>query len=143
VQGRSLHAVHVSGLNWEVVKTLTLKYGLHPLAVEDALRSVRHPRSKCDFYANHLYLQILVYHIHAPDRAALARIAEGIPDGVAVGSDEEEDSNGGRDGNWRRPAKAKSRSCFSWGRKNEGKIRLPEGMDAVFDDPTPEKVSER
>lgn len=43
---------------------------LHPLAVEDALRSSNSPRSKLDFYRSHLYLQLLICHIHHADEAA-------------------------------------------------------------------------
>ncbi|WVO15151.1 hypothetical protein L204_102795 [Cryptococcus depauperatus] len=34
---------------------------LHPLAVEDALEAAAAPRSKLDFYKDHLYLQLLVH----------------------------------------------------------------------------------
>jgi hypothetical protein len=120
---------------------LTLKYGcvylppslsaltlasLHPLAVEDALRSGRSPRSKCDFYANHLYLQIVLYHIHAPDRAALARIAEGIPEGVTIACEEGGPAAGdGIRSAWKWP--------WPWTKRDEGQIRLPEGLEAVFE----------
>lgn len=93
---------------------------LHPLAVEDALRSGRNPRSKVDYYRTHLYLQLLVHHIHAPDRDALARAAEGFSEGetaAVYGTGEDEGI-----------ARVKSR----WPWRREGQIRLPEGVDAVF-----------
>ncbi|WVN87629.1 uncharacterized protein L203_102812 [Cryptococcus depauperatus CBS 7841] len=34
---------------------------LHPLAVEDALEAAEAPRSKLDFYKDHLYLQLLIH----------------------------------------------------------------------------------
>ncbi|CAD6581015.1 MAG: hypothetical protein TREMPRED_002905 [Tremellales sp. Tagirdzhanova-0007] len=68
--------IHVEGMNWEVIKELTLEYGLHPLSVEDALRATDSPRSKLDFYQNHLYLQILVQHTHQSDGAILSTAAD-------------------------------------------------------------------
>ncbi|KAJ9110459.1 hypothetical protein QFC19_001585 [Naganishia cerealis] len=65
---RSVRWINVDGINFETLKFLTLRYGLHPLAVEDTLRASNNPRSKLDFYANHLYLQILVQHIRAKDQ---------------------------------------------------------------------------
>nr|ODN85739.1 hypothetical protein L203_04613 [Cryptococcus depauperatus CBS 7841] len=53
--------LHVDGVNWDVVKALTVRYGLHPLAVEDALEAAEAPRSKLDFYKDHLYLQLLIH----------------------------------------------------------------------------------
>lgn len=92
---------------------------LHPLAVEDALRSSNSPRSKLDFYRNHLYLQILVHHVHAPDREALARAAAGLSvmEDECLETPEEEPVVKPR---WWRPTP-------------KGSIRLPEGVDAVFE----------
>jgi hypothetical protein len=47
-----------TGINFETIKVLALKYNLHPLAIEDALRAQNNPRSKIDFYAEHLYTQV-------------------------------------------------------------------------------------
>ncbi|KAJ9123273.1 hypothetical protein QFC22_001471 [Naganishia vaughanmartiniae] len=65
---RSVRWINVDGINFETLKFLTLRYGLHPLAVEDTLRASNNPRSKLDFYANHLYLQMLVQHIRSEDQ---------------------------------------------------------------------------
>lgn len=97
---------------------------LHPLAVEDALRSSRNPRSKCDFYKTHLYLQILVQHIHAPDRLALARAAEGFDDTEwpsSIADDDEFPIEGPR----------RRKPWAFW--RHSGEIRLPEGVDSVFE----------
>ncbi|RSH84065.1 hypothetical protein EHS25_005310 [Saitozyma podzolica] len=128
--------IHVEGLNWEVIKTLTLHFGvnavlsqvpepqppiytdrahspsplnviletmgashprlvrassvtpadhpsLHPLAVEDALRSSNSPRSKLDFYRSHLYLQILAQHMHPQDEVAISAAADAMSPGRA------------------------------------------------------------
>lgn len=55
---RSVRWINVDGMNWEMIKLLALKYDLHPLAIEDALRADNSPRSKADFYAEHLYTQV-------------------------------------------------------------------------------------
>ncbi|WWC67393.1 uncharacterized protein I206_101301 [Kwoniella pini CBS 10737] len=68
--------IHIDGLNWQVIKTLVLHFGLHPLAVEDALRATNTPRSKLDFYRNHLYLQILIHHTTPSDEVRLHMAAE-------------------------------------------------------------------
>ncbi|KAJ9123864.1 hypothetical protein QFC24_003641 [Naganishia onofrii] len=83
---RSVRWINVDGINFETLKFLTLRYGLHPLAVEDTLRASNNPRSKLDFYANHLYLQILVQHIRSEDqdeiRAAGSRKARRASGGI-------------------------------------------------------------
>lgn len=72
---RSVRWINVDGINFEILKFLTLRYGLHPLAVEDTLRATNNPRSKLDFYANHLYCQILVQHIRPQDREDIKETA--------------------------------------------------------------------
>lgn len=72
---RSVRWINVDGINFEILKFLTLRYGLHPLAVEDTLRATNNPRSKLDFYANHLYCQILVQHIRPQDHEEIKRTA--------------------------------------------------------------------
>ncbi|WVR03020.1 hypothetical protein IAU60_000009 [Kwoniella sp. DSM 27419] len=73
--------IHIDGLNWEVIKTLVLHYGLHPLAVEDSLRATNTPRSKMDFYRNHLYLQILIHHTTPADEDQLLMVADELAGG--------------------------------------------------------------
>ena len=65
-----------------------------------------------------------MYHIHAPDRAALARVAEGIPEGVVVPCDESGIPEHHHKSSWR--------WAWPW-TKDEGAIRLPEGVDYVFE----------
>lgn len=99
--------------------------------MEDALRSYRSPRSKIDFYKHHLYLQILVHHIHRPDLETLAKATQGAEDGERVtppaGALEEagQQPNGG--------------SWWPWQRS--GQIRLPEGVENVFEPSFPEPLS--
>ncbi|KAL1407222.1 hypothetical protein Q8F55_006639 [Vanrija albida] len=124
--------IHVSGQNWEVMKTLALRFQLHPLAVEDALRSYRSPRSKIDFYKHHLYLQILVHHIHRPDLETLAKATQGAEDGERVtapaGALMEEGAPAENGSSW-------------WPWQRSGQIRLPEGVENVFEPSFPEPLS--
>jgi hypothetical protein len=54
----SIAVFSLLGINFQTIKTLALTYNLHPLAIEDALRAGNNPRSKIDFYAEHLYTQV-------------------------------------------------------------------------------------
>ncbi|EKC99879.1 hypothetical protein A1Q2_05844 [Trichosporon asahii var. asahii CBS 8904] len=98
---------------------------LHPLAVEDALRSESSPRSKLDFYRNHLYLQILVQHIYDPDEETFEAEVDGVDNGTI----------GDQDG---MEAAAKRARRWWQRRSNSGQIRLPEGADNVFEPSIPE-----
>ncbi|TBU21452.1 hypothetical protein BD311DRAFT_734402 [Dichomitus squalens] len=49
------------GSIWDVVSALALRYDLHPLALEDVLHQRGHPRSKADYYPQHLFVRILVH----------------------------------------------------------------------------------
>ncbi|BEJ14529.1 hypothetical protein CspHIS471_0402960 [Cutaneotrichosporon sp. HIS471] len=123
--------IHVTGLSWEVMKTLTLCYQLHPLAVEDALRSSRSPRSKIDYYRTHMYLQILVQNIHGPDKDALTKATAGLAqgeEGRQCCNDADHDHDHMVD-----DIEAVAPKKQRWWHTNpEGQIRLPEGVDAVF-----------
>ncbi|CAH1763439.1 2342_t:CDS:2 [Entrophospora sp. SA101] len=37
--------INVNGISWDVIKTLALKFDLHPLSIEDALQNTRHVES--------------------------------------------------------------------------------------------------
>ncbi|KAG7571526.1 hypothetical protein FFLO_00542 [Filobasidium floriforme] len=64
---KSVRWINLDGINFETIKVLALKYNLHPLAIEDALRANNNPRSKIDFYAEHLYTQVYPQYIRAED----------------------------------------------------------------------------
>ncbi|KDQ58806.1 hypothetical protein JAAARDRAFT_193325 [Jaapia argillacea MUCL 33604] len=55
--------INVGGISWDVISALTLKYDLHPLAVEDILHQRGHVSSKADYYSQHLFLRILCHSI--------------------------------------------------------------------------------
>lgn len=113
---------------------------LHPLAVEDALRSGRSPRSKVDYYRTHMYLQILVHHIHEPDVEALERATEGLEEGCAGRECCDDEEHDHEHDHARRPHQHEQDDIEAvvpkkqrwWQRSTEGQIRLPEGVDEVF-----------
>ncbi|KAG1830920.1 hypothetical protein EV424DRAFT_248560 [Suillus variegatus] len=51
--------INVCGISWDVMSVLALKYGLHPLALEDVLHTHGHTRSKTDYYNQHLFIHVL------------------------------------------------------------------------------------
>lgn len=139
----------MDGLNWEVVKTLTLEFGyayllsqastaylrLHPLAVEDALRATNSPRSKLDFYKNHLYLQILVQHTHPGDEQLISESVDDISswhlpgENPSVMADPPSEGMGyGATSTTRRDSVGDA--LVQSGRKL---LRLPEGVEGVFE----------
>lgn len=97
--------------------------------MEDALRSANSPRSKLDFYKNHLYLQILVHYMHPTDEVILSEAAEALGgrDMNALMTAVEDDGHShGFNG---------SSESVSKG-KNKGKaagLALPEGVEGVFE----------
>ena len=126
-----------------------MTYSLHPLAVEDALRSHNSPRSKLDFYKSHLYLQILVQHLHREDAELLESEVDDPLSGIGR-QDEDEDATAeehmhgnlglgvtpdGRSGlrrrRSRRPTGTMQRLKEMFG--GSRRIMLPEGVEGVFE----------
>jgi hypothetical protein len=118
---------------------------LHPLAVEDALRSSNSPRSKLDFYRSHLYLQLLIHHIHHPDEAADEAALDGgvfhEDDGGdhVFGHDDEAElgvlpSGGKRKGTIQRLREVLGGAKSGYRQQQQGGSgsTLPEGVEGVF-----------
>lgn len=78
-----------------------------------------------------MYLQILVHHIHGPDKDALTKATTGLEhgeEGRQCCDDADHNHNHLVDDiEAIRPQKKRW-----WQRSNVGQIRLPEGVDAVF-----------
>ncbi|CAK5264078.1 unnamed protein product [Mycena citricolor] len=55
--------IHVSGLSWDVIKALSLKHELHPLALEDVLHTRPENLSKAEYFLKHLFLRILIHEV--------------------------------------------------------------------------------
>lgn len=108
-----------------MIKTLSLRFNLHPLAIEDALRASNSPRSKMDFYKTHLYMQILVQHMHSADEEFLSLAADAMADGAynKVFGDQQTVQ----------PARRGSLGRLAGGQASGSKLRLPEGVEGVFE----------
>ncbi|WRT63134.1 uncharacterized protein IL334_000037 [Kwoniella shivajii] len=126
--------LHIDGLNWEVIKTLVLHFGLHPLAVEDALRATNTPRSKLDFYRNHLYLQILIHHTTPSDEVRLSIAADEMARDRHNGfTDDDASVLGDDEAHTRTGLRGKLSGFLSRKREEMHKPRLPEGVEGVFE----------
>ncbi|KAK8844840.1 hypothetical protein IAR55_006690 [Kwoniella newhampshirensis] len=137
--------IHVDGVSWEVVKTLVLHYGLHPLAVEDSLRATNTPRSKLDFYKNHLYLQLLIHHTSPSDEAKLSLVADEMAEGRGGGypnefTETDGEGDGNESTNGENSMKQRKGGIREWFSSKKQMTRLPEGVEGVFE---PSVVSPR
>ncbi|KZT56116.1 hypothetical protein CALCODRAFT_436239 [Calocera cornea HHB12733] len=62
--------ITVGGISWDVVRTLALRYDLHPLATEDVLRCGENGnRSKGEYFRNHLFLSVISHSLADDDNA--------------------------------------------------------------------------
>eukprot|EP00914_Ancora_sagittata_P030490 GHVO01061061.1.p1 GENE.GHVO01061061.1~~GHVO01061061.1.p1 ORF type:complete len:454 (+),score=19.48 GHVO01061061.1:1-1362(+) len=59
--------INIGGLSWDVIKSVSLKYDLHPLALEDVFHTRSQTRSKADYYPKHLFLRILCHELGDSD----------------------------------------------------------------------------
>nr|XP_019048093.1 hypothetical protein I302_01858 [Kwoniella bestiolae CBS 10118]OCF27023.1 hypothetical protein I302_01858 [Kwoniella bestiolae CBS 10118] len=132
--------IHIDGLNWEVIKTLVLHFGLHPLAVEDALRATNTPRSKLDFYRNHLYLQILIHHTTPSDEIRLSMAAEEMANERESGLITDDDAsvlNESTRSTTKRGIRGRLSGLFGSSADDEARTasvpKLPEGVEGVFE----------
>ncbi|KAF5346159.1 hypothetical protein D9758_009966 [Tetrapyrgos nigripes] len=55
--------INIGGLSWDVIKAVSLKYDIHPLALEDVFHTRSQTRSKADYYGKHLFLRILCHEL--------------------------------------------------------------------------------
>ncbi|KAJ6489813.1 hypothetical protein C8R45DRAFT_991870 [Mycena sanguinolenta] len=55
--------INIGGMSWDVMKALSLKSDLHPLALEDVFQAHPRARSKADYYAQHLFLRVLCHDL--------------------------------------------------------------------------------
>ncbi|KAF8814460.1 magnesium transporter [Phlegmacium glaucopus] len=55
--------INIAGLSWDVIKAVSIKYDLHPLALEDVFHGHARNRSKADYYTNHLFLRVLCHQL--------------------------------------------------------------------------------
>lgn len=55
--------IRIGGLSWDVIKALSLRHKLHPLALEDVFHGHAGNRSKADYYTKHLFLRVLCHEL--------------------------------------------------------------------------------
>ncbi|KAF9483451.1 hypothetical protein BDN70DRAFT_929153 [Pholiota conissans] len=53
--------INIGGISWDVIKALTLRHGIHPLALEEIFHSHSRGQSKAEYYNNHLFLRVLCH----------------------------------------------------------------------------------
>ncbi|KAJ7193572.1 magnesium transporter [Mycena pura] len=81
--------INIGGVSWDVIKAVSIRYDLHPLALEDVFHGQTRARSKADYYTQHLFLRILFHELddedepsrNAPMRFNQARAMSTISDG--------------------------------------------------------------
>ncbi|KAJ7760740.1 magnesium transporter [Mycena maculata] len=59
--------INIGGMSWDVIKAVSIKYDLHPLALEDVFHTRSQTRSKADYYMKHLFLRILCHELDEAD----------------------------------------------------------------------------
>ncbi|KAJ6586423.1 magnesium transporter [Mycena vulgaris] len=55
--------INIGGMSWDVIKAVSIKYDLQPLALEDVFHAHPRARSKVDYYTQHLFLRILCHEL--------------------------------------------------------------------------------
>ena len=55
--------IRIGGLSWDVIKALSYRHKLHPLALEDVFHGHAGNRSKADYYTKHLFLRVLCHEL--------------------------------------------------------------------------------
>ncbi|KAJ7841367.1 magnesium transporter [Mycena olivaceomarginata] len=69
--------INIGGMSWDVIKAVSIKYDLHPLALEDVFHTRSQNRSKADYYTKHLFLRILCHELSDSDEPFLSSAAMG------------------------------------------------------------------
>ncbi|KAF5386447.1 hypothetical protein D9757_005867 [Collybiopsis confluens] len=62
--------IDIGGISWDVIKMLSIKYKIHPLALENIMHThSKATTSKSDYYMQHLFLRILCLELRDKDSA--------------------------------------------------------------------------
>ncbi|KAJ6546710.1 hypothetical protein DFH09DRAFT_1506386 [Mycena vulgaris] len=73
--------INLGGISWDVIKAVSIKYDLHPLALKDVFHMRSQTRSKADYYTKHLFLRILCHELGLhPHRPPALRLADPFTD---------------------------------------------------------------
>ncbi|KAF7302209.1 hypothetical protein MIND_00787800 [Mycena indigotica] len=62
--------INIAGISWDVIKALSLKHELHPLALEDVLHRRPENLSKAEYFLHHLFLRILIHDVEGEGNKA-------------------------------------------------------------------------
>ncbi|KAF7316448.1 CorA-like protein [Mycena indigotica] len=60
--------INIGGVSWDVIKAVSIRYNLHPLALDDILHAHPRARSKVDYYNQHLFMRILCHELDESER---------------------------------------------------------------------------
>ncbi|KAK7032805.1 magnesium-like protein [Favolaschia claudopus] len=69
--------INIGGMSWDVIKAVSLKYDLHPLALEDVFHTRSQTRSKVDYYTQHLFLRVLCHELRDANEPYTSSPAQG------------------------------------------------------------------
>ncbi|KAJ7116472.1 hypothetical protein C8R44DRAFT_792640 [Mycena epipterygia] len=69
--------INIGGMSWDVIKAVSIKYDLHPLALEDVFHTRSQTRSKADYYTKHLFLRVLCHELGDSDEPFMSTAAQG------------------------------------------------------------------
>jgi Mg2+ and Co2+ transporter CorA len=70
--------INITGVSWDVIKALSLKHELHPLALEDVLHTRPDNVSKADYFVHHLFLRVLIHEVADESTPTFVAEAEGM-----------------------------------------------------------------
>ncbi|KAJ6468376.1 magnesium transporter [Mycena sanguinolenta] len=69
--------INIGGMSWDVIKAVSIKYDLHPLALEDVFHTRSQTRSKADYYNQHLFLRVLCHELSDEESSFVSSAAQG------------------------------------------------------------------
>ncbi|KAF7374050.1 hypothetical protein MSAN_00285800 [Mycena sanguinolenta] len=70
--------INVTSISWDIIKALSFKHEMHPLALEDVLHIRPHNVSKADYFLHHLFLRVLVHEVADESSPTFVAEAEGL-----------------------------------------------------------------
>ncbi|KAJ6520435.1 hypothetical protein C8R45DRAFT_1205404 [Mycena sanguinolenta] len=70
--------INITGISWDIIKALSLKHELHPLALEDVLHTRPDNVSKADYFLHHLFLRVLIHDVADESTPTFVAEVEGL-----------------------------------------------------------------
>ncbi|KAF7314390.1 hypothetical protein MKEN_00911700 [Mycena kentingensis (nom. inval.)] len=68
--------INICGISWDVIKAVSLRHELHPLALEDVLHNRPENLSKAEYFLHHLFLRVLVHDVETDASKPLYSVDE-------------------------------------------------------------------